>query len=194
MIASLFAKFIATKLGKSLPSWAWELIFIALLVLAGVLVHHVQVVKHDDGVRAAQKAVDDAAAKKLADKALAIKAKVDKLTANITTVLRSSHDAEVSRNHDLANAVRLRGPGLATCPGNASPPAAAVRPDQAPSSGNAPVAPVSPAGGQQLIALPFDDTVAFAESFDDLLADDRSCRAWHDQVLRVWPKKSEATP
>jgi len=113
----------------------------------------------------------------------------EKQTAQISKQLRDRTDEENRRIAGDANALRLRGPGKAVCPG--VPTAPGGHKQAAPSS-DAPVAQLPNTRGAELIALPFDDTIGFGKSYDELLNENKAWRDWHDQVLKVWPKTTEA--
>lgn len=191
MLTALFARFLLTRVGKMLPSWAWELVFIALLAGAGMLAHHVAVVKHDNGVRAEQKASDDAAAKRLADHAIEIKRQVDGLTMNISNLIRTKNDEENRRIAAAGNDLRVLGPGAAACPRHASLPASPGGHGKAPAVAGA-AGPLLPAPDSA--AVPWSWLVDRAEEHDELLAEVKAWRQWHDQVLQAWPKNTGAAP
>jgi len=113
----------------------------------------------------------------------------EKQTAQISKQLRDRTDEENRRIAGDADALRLRGPGKAVCPALPSSPGGH---QQAAPSSDAPVAQLPNTRGAELIALPFDDTIGFGKSYDELLNENKAWRDWHDQVLKVWPKTTEA--
>jgi len=113
----------------------------------------------------------------------------EKQTAQISKQLRDRTDEENRRIAGDADTLRLRGPGKAVCPALPSSPGGH---EQAAPSADAPLAQLPDTRGPQLIALPFDDTIRFGKSYDELLNENKAWRDWHDQVLKVWPKTTEA--
>lgn len=117
---------------------------------------------------------DEAAAKRIAQQAVALKQQIDALARNISHTLKEHHDAESSRIHADADALRLRGPGKATC---ASHPGLSPGPgghDQAASSAPDAGSPV-PSGDWAVV--PWSWLVTVIEEHDQLLNDDK---AWNE--------------
>jgi hypothetical protein len=113
----------------------------------------------------------------------------EKQAAQISMQLRDRTNEENRRIAGDADTLRLRGPGKAVCPALPSSPGGH---QQAAPSSDAPVAQLPNTRGAELIALPFDDTIGFGKSYDELLNENKAWRDWHDQVLKVWPKTTEA--
>ena len=90
----------------------------------------------------------------------ALQKQLDGLSAKI----RSTNNVQATRIITVEHDVLLRGPGKASCP--ASVPAVSSGPIAPVGTGNAPMDQVSSGGGQQLIALPFADTIRFAGQCD----------------------------
>jgi hypothetical protein len=109
----------------------------------------------------------------------------EKQTAQISKQLKDRTDEENRRIAGDADTLRLRGPGKAVCPALPS----------SPSNGEGPAKP-DVAGP----SLPPDDRAAVpwgwltdrAQEHDELLNENKAWRDWHDQVLKVWPKTTEA--
>jgi hypothetical protein len=80
---------------------------------------------HNHAVTAAYNRGKADEAEHVAAQAIALKSQVDTLSTNISTLIRSRTDAENDRISDVADALRLRGPGKATCPRPAGVPAGA---------------------------------------------------------------------
>ena len=189
MLTALATSFFATSIGKRLPAWAWEIIIIGIAAAVLALGHHVLVVRHDNGVRAAQKRVDDAADQKLAQEAIALKAQIDALTSNISTLLRSQNDEENRAIAADAGNLRLLGPGKAACP---------RLPVAAPGAGRhvAPAAVPDAAGPalptDDLAAVPWPWLVQRSEEHDQLRAEVQTWRDWYAKLVAAWPKSAPA--
>lgn len=119
---------------------------------------------------AAKKRVYDEgyAAGVLANEAGHIKAQTaaDERARAINADQRKQNDEDNRRIADAADDVRLRGPGRAVCPGAAPAPRPASGHVAPGGTGDAAVAEVPAAERVDLIALPFPDTVAFAQQCD----------------------------
>jgi hypothetical protein len=107
----------------------------------------------------------------------------------ISQQLKDKNDEDNRRIAGDAQSLRVRGPGAALC-----------RPAPAASGGHiAPAAKPDAAGpalppddGQDLSAVPWNWLVQRSEEHDQLLAEVQAWRTWHDEVLKVWPKNTEA--
>jgi hypothetical protein len=132
---------------------------------------------------------DEASFAKIAAHAQAIKQKTDQLSASINKTIKEKNDAENARISATVDALRLRGPGKAACSGSASTPAVPGPAAAAPAI-NAGVDRLPDQGGQQLIALPFPDTLSFAAAFDRLRAEVAADREQREQLERIWPTSS----
>jgi len=105
--------------------------------------------------------------------------------ARISQQLKDKNDEDNRRIAGDANSLRVRGPGKSLC-----------RPAPAPTSDGTRPAKPDAAGP----ALPPDDSAAVpwgwlvqrSEEHDQLLAEVEAWRTWHDEVLNVWPKNTEA--
>jgi len=110
----------------------------------------------------------------------------EKQTAQISKQLRDRTDEENRRIAGDAGTLRLRGPGKAVCPsvstGSREHQQAAPKPDVA--------GPSLPTDDRA--AVPWDWLVQRAQEHDELLNENKAWRDWHDQVLKVWPKTTEA--
>ena len=188
-LASILARFAATKIGKLLPSWAWEIVIIALIVGAGALAHHVAVVHRDNQVRAEQKASDDKATEAQLAKLRAALTQKDAQLAAMSSQLRKANDEEHRNIDALGGSVLLRGPGAAACPRVSAAPAAPIRSQQASPETGPTVAPVPDTGGTELVALPFTPTVRAFQNGDECFADRRAIDAWYDNLVKAWPKQ-----
>jgi hypothetical protein len=178
MIGALFGKFIATKVGQMIPPWLWEIVFIAALTLGGMLFHHIAVVRHDNQVRAEQKQSDEQA---YAKKAQAIAKQAAELSAKI----RSRNDEQIRTIDRNADTILLRGPGKASCP--ASTPAASGGHEQSGQT-DASMDTVPPVEREQLIAMPFYGTIAFAKQNDECLVKLNSWNDWYTKYEAVIEK------
>jgi hypothetical protein len=108
-----------------------------------------------------------------------------------TSKLRKSSDEDIRHIDRSADAVQLRGPGKAVCPGPAIASGAAGRHRAAGGSVDAGLDPVPGDGGPALIALPFDDTVAFAREYDKLRSEALTWRK-NDELARTEGSKPDA--
>jgi hypothetical protein len=109
----------------------------------------------------------------------------EKQTAQISKQLRDRTDEENRRIAGDADTLRLRGPGKAVCPAFPS----------GPSNGEGPTKPdvAGPAlPPDDRAAVPWGWLVQRSEEHDQLLNEVRAWRDWHEQVLKVWPKTTEA--
>lgn len=124
---------------------------------------------------------DETAAQKIAQHALALKAQLDSLGRNISTTLKGLNDAKNTRIDSSADALRVRGSGKAACPGNTRLPASSSGHQQPSGTGNAALPQLRDAGGIDLIALPFADTVDFGQEHDRYRAEVLTWREWYRQ-------------
>lgn len=193
MIGSLFGIFTATSLGKMLPSWAWELIFIGLLAGGIVLFHHVEVVKHDNKVRTEQSQKDNAAFQKQLEAvrvhALQVRDKVEKLDAQASQLAKEAHDAKIgSVSNDVADIVR-GGAGKASC-GYIHYPAPAASPggpQHQSGTGGSSAPQVLDSGGAELVALPLNDAARLFGQCDINRDEAAKWRGLWDSLVKGWP-------
>ena len=165
-----------------IPRGVWIAVAVVAILLVGSCVHKRKVKAFGDERYAAGVAYEQA---RLEAKAKAIKAKADAASAKITEKLRTKHDETVTVIYRDADALRLRGPGKAACPGypgvSSGPSgsnAASGRPDVA--GDRLPV--------EDRIALPFAWTVDNAERCDLNRAEVLTWREWHRQQSEAWAK------
>jgi hypothetical protein len=158
--------------------WIIGAIVVTILGVAHQWYAHRQLNKrYDDGYK---QAVHDEA-----EKLKNANARIEALSAEIAADERKKNDEVVDRIDAHANAISVRGPGKAVCPGVPAAPGGyqarpgAVVPD---------VARVPYPEWQQLIALPFDDTVAFGKQCDVNAAEVRAWHSWYDRLVAAWPK------
>lgn len=131
---------------------------------------------------------DEDNAAQLASHAVALKAKIDALSASISSTLKEQHDAQDRRIDADANAARMRGPGKAACSGNPGVPATPGGSQQPNRAANAAVDSVPPIQGLDLIGLPFADTIDFAQQHDGFRNEAMTWRQWYARLLSSWPK------
>lgn len=127
---------------------------------------------------------DEAAA--IAKKALALKTRIDALTSRIALDERNKNDAENRRISAAADALRLRGPGKASCSVHSQPAAAAGGHDHG-GTGDVAVGPLPDGARVDLIGLPFADTVDFAKNHDSWRAEALSWRSYYARLKQAWP-------
>jgi hypothetical protein len=146
---------------------------------------------HNHAVTAAYNRGKADEAAHVAAQAIALKSQVDTLSTNISTLIRSRTDAENDRISDAADALRLRGPGKATCPRPAGIPAGAGGRDTAAGSAGAAVDRVSYPEWEQLLAVPFSPTIDFAKGHDQCQVELKAYREWRKQLEALWTKLAE---
>ena len=195
MIGSLFASFIATRVGKMLPPWVWELVLIALAIGAGMLLHHTQVVRHDNGVRTAQQTQDNAAWQKALAKeheaAMKWKAGFDQQSAATVAEERKLNEKAVADDAALARALSLHGPGAASASGcrQGDHTSAAAAPDR-----HEQTAASSSASGSELPSedgaiVPWNWLVRVLQEHDDMRADLQVIEDNDKKQRANWPGK-----
>lgn len=171
----------ASGIFKAIPRWAWYALAAALVLFLIYRWHNGKVEdayakgKADEGARIAAKAFE-------------IKRKADELTASISTALRTRHDEKVRIIYRDADALRLRGPGKAACPGNPGIPRGASGSAKPIGERVASVAEVPPGERVDLIGLPFAATVSGAEQCDLNRAEAKTWREWYAKQSEAWQK------
>jgi cell division protein ZapA (FtsZ GTPase activity inhibitor) len=174
LLASKFAQAL-----KRVPRQVW-LVLAALLALACLVAWH-QHIAHK-AIADAERRGSDKAYAAVAKKAQAVAATMEKLNADI----RKLTDAKNRTIAADATALRVRGPGRALCTSTASSPASGHQPP--PGAADAPVGQVPNGGGTTLIAVPYDDLVAYAEQHDLDLAEIVAWRTGDEQQRAVVEK------
>lgn len=163
---------------KKVPKQVWYGAAVIAALVGGYFYHQ----------HVAHKAVDTAYKKGHADAVAEFEkngAKTNTQTAAISNNARGQNEAENRHIDSRAAAVVVRGPGRAVCPGAAPAAGGHVAPTGPVDAG---LARVPYPEWQQLLAVPFDDTVAFAREHDKNLDEVKRWRQWHVDVLKVWPK------
>lgn len=158
------------------------------LVAALVILHFATDARHwrkQDArdVKALQ--VEKAHEAEIARQAVDLKTRIDTLTLNVTKVIKDRADAENDRIAADADAIRLRGPGKATCPRDASAPAAPVRRDE-----------TAPAGADAGSEVPSGDRAAVSwtwlvgviQEHDQMRNELQAVEDQHAQLEKAWPK------
>jgi hypothetical protein len=177
------------KAGKAALSWLshaslWQLVSLGLAAL--FIVQHFQFVsaRHSaakwEKVSAQYKVQLDTETEK--NKA------AEKQTAQISKQLKDRTDEENRRIAGDADTLRLRGPGKAVCP----PVSGAPGEHQQATPDTNVAGPSLPT--DERAAVPWNWLVQRAQEHDELLNENKAWRDWHDQVLKVWPKTTEARP
>jgi hypothetical protein len=191
MFAGFFAKIAAGFLwskAKAVSGWS-ALSPKAKMIILGVIAAVVLFFAHQwyagrqaskhymDGYKQAQK--DDAEELKNAN------ARIAALSVEIATKEREGFNADVVHINARTDAVRMRGPGKAVCPG--LPPApGGSQPGSGPVAGGVDRVPYPE--WQQLLAMPFDDTISFAKQCDINAAELRHWHSWYLKLVATWPK------
>lgn len=170
---------------KRIPPKAWYALAIGVALAAAFFIHQHLAHKAIAAAKLEQKQADDAATAEFlaaahAD-ALEWKSRAEQKGAAIATSERTQHEQDLSSNAALADALQLRGPGAAAShcgPDDRSGSAAGAGGHVDASSGaGATVAPVPDPERVDIIALPFDPTVALTLEHDDLLSE---VKRWRD--------------
>jgi len=187
----LFGKFFLTPIGKKLPPWLWEIIAVVLLLGSIWLGAHVWLVRHDNGVRAEQKASDqkvfDAQLSGLTKKAGDLANKANTLNRQIAANIRSKTDEGIDANGRTAGAMLLHGPGRAAACSFGARPAATT-------SGLVPATPQTGVALDSvpyqewvdLIAMPFAGTIIGGREHDDLLVEVKGWHTWYATFTAQW--------
>jgi hypothetical protein len=155
---------------------------LALLAIAGLIAWH----NHAVSAAYARGKADEAEHVKA--KALEIKSAADAMSSNISSLIRSTTDAENNHIHAAADALRLRGPGRAGCTSSSSVPTAPGGSEPASGATSPPLARVPYPEGEQLIGLPFAPTIGLAEQNDLNRAEALAWRDWWKKQNEAWPK------
>jgi hypothetical protein len=191
MLEGLVAKFalgFAWSKAKAISGWSTMspkmhlyIIGAVAVVVLGLLHQHVAKVKlhnqYKDGYAQAQ--VDDA--KKLKD----ANARITALSITIAADERKKNDEKVVAISAHADAVRLSGPGKAVCP---APPPAPGGYQARPGSVDTGLDRVPYPQWQQLLGVPFDDSVTVAKQCDINSEEVRRWHSWYDRLVAAWPK------
>jgi hypothetical protein len=122
---------------------------------------------------------------RLANAARDLKARIDAQDALIAADERKIADEKNRADAADAAALKLRGPGAATCRSGPGAPATPVRRVEAP--------PAAPAAGPALpsadwASVPWDWLVQVVEEHDELLNDVQAAKDQHDKLEKTWPK------
>jgi hypothetical protein len=157
---------------KKIPRQVWLGLVAALLALALVAWH--QHVAHK-AIAAAEKRGEDRAYAKITQQAQALAKRANDRAAKI----RKQTDEANRTSIALANDLRVRGPGKAACTATAA--TSTSRHVSPPRPADAAVDQVPAGGGANLIAMPFDDAVAWAEQHDLNLNEVKGWRAADQQ-------------
>jgi hypothetical protein len=181
-----------TPFGQWLKTaFAWVLRFLGLQVSLRVWMVAVALLVgwhwHSGAVRrsvAANDALWKAKFDRLGEESRAIADRTNRATAKIAEALRSRTDEENLRIAADADALRVSGPGKAVCTGHAGLSAATGGREQ-----SAPLTDAArpPLPTDERAAVPWLWLTGRGQEHDDLLTEVKAWRAWHDEVLKVWP-------
>lgn len=119
----------------------------------------------------------------IAKQAVDLKNSVDALTSSVTNVLKERADAQNARIAADAAALRLRGPGKATCPGNTVIAGAPVRSEPSASTNAG-----SPLPADDRAAVPWSWLVNVIEEHDQMRSKLQAVEDQHAQLEKAWPK------
>jgi multidrug efflux pump subunit AcrA (membrane-fusion protein) len=178
----------------SVPKWCWIALAGAVALAGGLLWHHSAAVRHDDAVRAQQKAADESAFAKqaaaVARQAASIRKQTEQLLSAISQVERNRNAQANRATVAAADDLRLRGPGKASCGplDYSGVPASPGGHDATIGKTNAPVAAVPDPQRVELIALPFAGTVNAAEVCDMNRNENATWRDWYAREYAAWEK------
>lgn len=169
---------------KTLSPKTWITIGVVIAVIGlGFAIRH----SIHNAIKAADKAGYERRDAEVKAAALKLKKKIDDLTTKITDEERT-RNVEAHRAVDArATTMLVRGPGKAVCPVHSGTAGAAGN-NASGGQVSAPVAGVPEPGGQQLIALPFNDAVAFGKQSDSCEVDLKSWDSWYKRLQDAWPK------
>lgn len=168
---------------RSIPWQVWAAIALGLIIWRGIAWHERTVdAAFQKGVRSGIEQTN-ARWQQRFDKQ---KAEAAKLAAEIRRIT----DEQARHIAADADALRLRGPGKASCPGTtpAARPGGYVAPA---GSGNVTVDQVPDGERIDLIALPFPGAIAFAEQHDQCRNDLLAYRAWEKQIRQTSSRPDE---
>jgi len=171
---------------KSVPRWVWLLAALVGILALGSCWHGRRVKAHDNTIIAAR----DAYWKDKLDKAhldaLSWKQQAEETHAAIAADLRNRNDETLRHNAAVADSLRLRGPGKASCrQGDNS--SVAVSPggrDEA--AGNADAAR-SGVPEQDGAGVSWGWLVDRSEQCDANRSEAETWRRWHDDMSKAWP-------
>jgi hypothetical protein len=171
---------------RMFPPRVWLAVGAVIFVCILAFLHGQQVGRALSKARAEGAAAADARWQKLytdqRDSALAWKQKAESEQTNITNVIRESHDEEIRRIDNVADALRLRGPGKAVaCTGqvdHAGVPASASGPG---ASSWKPDASGPDLPAEQWAAVPWQWLVQRAQQCDLNRAEALAWREWHSK-------------
>jgi hypothetical protein len=183
--------FIAAKafLG-GVPRWVWIALAAVAALTAGVVWHHH---KAGEAIKAAVNARDrewQTAIAKMHQHDLVLRQQEEAAAAVISDKVRKQNEEANRTIAADAAAVRLRGPGAASCRPIDYPRVSigAGRSQPVSGSGDAAVAQVPSGEGIDLIGLPFTGTVSFAQQHDAFRAEALSWRDWYAKQSAAWEK------
>jgi hypothetical protein len=159
----------------------WQLLLIAALLVAGVQTVRVNRWKAVATHRQQQLVAEQ----KREAAALAAALKITDLNEALSEKLRKATDEQNRAIAADAHGLSVSGPGKAVCPRLSAPSSDGTRPAKPDAAGPA----LPPDDGQDLSAVPWNWLVQRSEEHDQLLAEVQAWRTWHDEVLKVWPKK-----
>ena len=170
------------RLLKKVPTWAWIVLAVALVLFLGWRWHNGAVRDarsegYTAGVADERKAADA--------KAKIWVQRIDALTGRITTKLREKTDADARAIATRADALRLSGPGRAVCPGRAEVSRPAGGPLTAGGQGSA-AGPQVPT--EQWAAVPWGWLTDTGERCDLNRNEVLAWREWHRQQSEAWAK------
>ncbi len=187
LVAGMGARAVLSGAGARLSKISprtWLIIGGAVALLLGVLWHQHHARKALKAQYAAgydQRGKDDAAL------AANLKRKLDTANARIADEERKLADEENRRIAATADAIRVSGPGKASCV-RAGPSASSGGHVSAPAKADAAVDPVPDAERIDLIGLPFAGAVQGSEEHDELLNENTRWRDWYEKLKANWPK------
>lgn len=172
---------IKAALGR-IPRWAWIAIAVVAILFVGSCVHSRKVKAFGEERYAAGVAYEQA---RLEAKAKAIKAKADAASKKITEQLKARHDETVTVIYRDADALRVRGPGKAACPGYPGVSGGSGRSE--PISGGADASGLG-LPEQGWAAVPWGWLVGEAENCDLNRAEVLTWREWYRLQSEAWAK------
>jgi hypothetical protein len=148
---------------KKVQTWLYAVLAVAALLGLGLYLHGRAVKRAHDAAYSEGYAAGGSDNEKAH---VSAQAKAESAAAAINNKIRKQADEKAGSIARTADDMQLRGPGKAACPRLAAAPTSAGQPVPPAGPGNAAVDQVPDAAGQQLIALPLNDTIRFAGQCD----------------------------
>lgn len=168
---------------RRVPARVWKILIIAVVV--GIIIWRA-LAWHSGKVEDLRTTAFAAGRQSLAKDMVALRDQLESRNAKAAAVMRSENDAklrDVAVRHD---ALRVRGPGAATCSDSAFVSPGSGGHDQAGRPGDGAVSGMPDPRGSALIAVPFAGAVGFSEQHDSFRVEALGWRKWHAHFVTEW--------